>query len=115
MSLILEETYTIKAQNQKKKSSATQSISAPLAKWNRLGSSCLKVHNTILGCMQYGSSKWMSWAEDKEEAVFEILKAAYDKGLRAFDPIEESYVHDWIYRIPRGHQESICSMLLKNP
>lgn len=64
---------------------STQSTPAPLAKWNPLGNSGLKINNNIIGCMQYGSSQWVPWIEENEDPVFEILKAAYDKGLRTYD------------------------------
>ncbi|EIM87559.1 oxidoreductase [Stereum hirsutum FP-91666 SS1] len=50
----------------------------------RLGNSGLKVSKIILGCMSYGSSKWMPWVLDEEEAVKHI-KYAYDAGIQTFD------------------------------
>ncbi|CAK9438388.1 uncharacterized protein LODBEIA_P26120 [Lodderomyces beijingensis] len=54
-------------------------------KYNNLGESGLKVPPVIVGCMSYGSKKWVDWVEDDEDKVFKILKKCYDAGLRAFD------------------------------
>ncbi|KAG8911337.1 hypothetical protein FRC01_005772 [Tulasnella sp. 417] len=50
----------------------------------RLGKSGLKVSKVILGCMSYGSSKWLDWVLDEEEGI-EHIKTAYDLGINAFD------------------------------
>lgn len=63
----------------------TTTSELPIVPWSRLGSSGLKVSQFIIGCMQYGSKGWSSWVEDDEEKVFEILKRAYDHGIRTFD------------------------------
>ena len=53
--------------------------------FNRLGNSGLQVSKIILGCMSYGSKDWAPWVEDDEEKIMEIMKAAYDAGIRTFD------------------------------
>ncbi|KAG9017591.1 hypothetical protein FRB90_000633 [Tulasnella sp. 427] len=50
----------------------------------RLGKSGLKVSKVILGCMSYGSSKWLDWVLDEDDAI-EHIKTAYDLGINAFD------------------------------
>jgi len=50
----------------------------------RLGKSGLKVSKVILGCMSYGSSKWLDWVLDEEDGI-EHIKTAYDMGVNAFD------------------------------
>jgi len=50
----------------------------------RLGSSGLKVSKIILGCMSYGSSKWLSWVLDEAESI-EHIRLAYEAGINTFD------------------------------
>ncbi|CDK26497.1 unnamed protein product [Kuraishia capsulata CBS 1993] len=50
-----------------------------------LGKSGLKVSKVIVGCMSYGSKDWFDWVLDDEDKVMEILKQAYDSGIRTFD------------------------------
>ena len=78
--------------------------------FNRLGNSGLQVSKVILGCMSYGSKNWASWVEDDEEKIMEIMKAAYDAGIRTFDTanmysngLSEIYIGKFIKRfnIPR--------------
>ncbi|KIO33907.1 hypothetical protein M407DRAFT_227034 [Tulasnella calospora MUT 4182] len=38
----------------------------------------------MLGCMSYGSSKWLDWVLNEAEGI-EQIKAAYDLGINAFD------------------------------
>ncbi|KAG1316156.1 hypothetical protein G6F62_013662 [Rhizopus arrhizus] len=35
----------------------------------RLGNTGMKVSRFCLGCMSYGSSKWMPWVKDEEESI----------------------------------------------
>ncbi|KAI8879694.1 Aldo/keto reductase [Backusella circina FSU 941] len=50
----------------------------------RLGNTGLKVSRICMGCMSFGSSKWMSWVKEGDEAI-EVIKAAYDAGINFFD------------------------------
>ncbi|KAL7271524.1 hypothetical protein RUND412_005716 [Rhizina undulata] len=52
--------------------------------YRRLGNSGLKVSVPILGCMSYGSSEWLPYVINEEQAL-PILKAAYDKGINTWD------------------------------
>nr|WOG36155.1 uncharacterized protein [Candida metapsilosis] len=54
-------------------------------KYNNLGESGLKIAPLIVGCMSYGSKKWVDWVLEDEEEIFKILKKCYDVGLRTFD------------------------------
>ncbi|CAL9731527.1 putative aryl-alcohol dehydrogenase Aad16p [Monosporozyma unispora] len=57
-----------------------------LVKQVPFGTTGMKVAPIIIGCMSYGDSKWGgNWVMDNEEKVFEILKFAYDQGLRTYD------------------------------
>lgn len=56
-----------------------------LVKWNSLGKSGLKISNVILGCMSFGSTEWANFVVEDEDKVFEILKKAYDMGIRTYD------------------------------
>lgn len=76
----------------------------------RLGNSGLRVSKVILGCMSYGSKDWREWVEDDEDKIMEIMKAAYDAGIRTFDTantysfgVSETLVRKFIkkYSIPR--------------
>ncbi|CDK24405.1 unnamed protein product [Kuraishia capsulata CBS 1993] len=50
-----------------------------------LGDSGLKVSKVIVGCMSFGSKKWLDWVLEDEDKVMEILKKCYDSGIRTFD------------------------------
>ncbi|KAK7452146.1 hypothetical protein VKT23_012251 [Stygiomarasmius scandens] len=50
----------------------------------RLGKSGLRVSVPIFGAMSLGSSKWLSWALDEDEAL-QVLKSAWDRGINTFD------------------------------
>ncbi|KAF2129329.1 aldo-keto reductase-like protein [Dothidotthia symphoricarpi CBS 119687] len=54
------------------------------ADYKQLGKSGLRVSVPILGAMSFGSSKWLPWVIEEEEAL-PILKAAYDKGITTWD------------------------------
>ena len=56
-----------------------------LVKQVKFGNTGIKISPIIVGCMSYGSKKWMPWVEDEKERVFAILKHCYDRGLRTFD------------------------------
>lgn len=62
-------------------------MSLPLTdkSFKRLGNSGLKVSSIIVGCMSFGSSNWAPWVIGDEDRALELLKAAYDRGLRTFD------------------------------
>ncbi|KAG7877116.1 hypothetical protein KL925_005083 [Ogataea polymorpha] len=53
--------------------------------YTRLGASGLQISKIVLGCMSYGRKSWFDYVIDDEERVFEIMKKAYDKGIRTFD------------------------------
>ncbi|KAJ7081001.1 NADP-dependent oxidoreductase domain-containing protein [Mycena epipterygia] len=52
--------------------------------YTRLGDAGLRVSVPIVGCMSFGYSEQRAWVLD-EEAAFEVLKAAWDRGLTTFD------------------------------
>lgn len=59
--------------------------SPPLqAEYRPLGKSGLRVSVPILGAGSFGSSAWVSWVLDEEEA-FPILKEAWDAGVTTID------------------------------
>jgi aryl-alcohol dehydrogenase-like predicted oxidoreductase len=60
-------------------------MSDKIIEWTKLGSSGLKVSKVIIGFMSYGKKSWAEWVEDDEDKIFEILKRAYDLGLRTYD------------------------------
>ncbi|EFC38396.1 predicted protein [Naegleria gruberi] len=53
-------------------------------KYVNLGESGLKVSQLCLGCMSFGSSKWLPWVLEEEESLT-ILKKAWDLGINFFD------------------------------
>ena len=57
----------------------------PLVKQIKFGNTGIKISPIIVGCMSYGSKKWMDWVKEDKEEVFAILKHCYDRGLRTFD------------------------------
>ncbi|KAK7047654.1 hypothetical protein VNI00_006422 [Paramarasmius palmivorus] len=52
--------------------------------YTQLGSSGLKVSVPILGAMSFGSSEWLPWVLDEDKS-FEVLKAAWDRGINTID------------------------------
>ena len=60
------------------------SIEATKATYKFLGKSGLRVSVPILGCMSYGSSKWLPWVLDEDKSL-PLLKAAYDMGINTWD------------------------------
>lgn len=56
-----------------------------LVKQVPFGRTGIKVSPIIIGCMSFGDPKWQPWVLEDEDKVFEILKYAYDHGLRTFD------------------------------
>lgn len=50
-----------------------------------LGPSGLKISPVVVGCMSFGTKKWLPWVVEDEKQIFEVLKYCYDKGLRTFD------------------------------
>ncbi|KAI1300813.1 Aldo/keto reductase [Xylaria venustula] len=61
-----------------------RSVSLSRASYRRLGNSGLRVSNPILGGAHLGSSKWLPWALEEDQAV-SLLKAAYDRGINTWD------------------------------
>ncbi|WFD45261.1 hypothetical protein MPSI1_003943 [Malassezia psittaci] len=49
-----------------------------------LGDSGLKVSRIIMGCMTFGSRKWMPWLLEEEEAL-PIIEYAYNAGINTWD------------------------------
>jgi len=64
--------------------SAVPDLPSKKVPYVRLGKSGLKVSRIILGCMTYGSTEWLPWVLDEEEAIKHI-KYAYDAGIQTFD------------------------------
>ncbi|CBX99702.1 hypothetical protein LEMA_P072910.1 [Plenodomus lingam JN3] len=60
------------------------SINKTKVEYRSLGNSGLRVSNPILGCMHFGSSKWLDWVLDETDAVA-LLKEAYDRGINTWD------------------------------
>ncbi|KAI0123590.1 NADP-dependent oxidoreductase domain-containing protein [Xylariales sp. AK1849] len=61
-----------------------ESVSLTRASYRRLGSSGLRVSNPILGGAHLGSSRWLPWVLEEENAL-KVLKAAYDRGINTWD------------------------------
>lgn len=61
------------------------SFATSLVKQVPFGNTGIKISPIIVGCMSFGDPKWQPWILEDEEKVFEILKYAYDHGLRTFD------------------------------
>ncbi|GME71386.1 unnamed protein product [Ambrosiozyma monospora] len=57
----------------------------PKEYYTRLGNSGLKISRIIVGCMSFGDKVWGDWILDDKKQVFEILKKAYDEGIRTYD------------------------------
>ncbi|KAK4496277.1 hypothetical protein PRZ48_012257 [Zasmidium cellare] len=60
------------------------SLNATKVEYRRLGNSGLRVSVPIFGAMSLGSSEWLPWVLDEEEAL-PLLKAAYDRGINTWD------------------------------
>ena len=56
-----------------------------LVKQVKFGNTGIKISPIIVGCMSYGSKRWMDWVKEDKEEIFAILKHCYDRGLRTFD------------------------------
>ncbi|TFK67175.1 Aldo/keto reductase [Pluteus cervinus] len=52
--------------------------------YRQLGKSGLRVSVPIIGGASFGTSDWLAWVTGEEEA-FELLKAAWDKGINTID------------------------------
>ncbi|OAA55253.1 aldo/keto reductase [Niveomyces insectorum RCEF 264] len=61
-----------------------ESVANTKVEYKRLGKSGLRVSVPILGAMSYGSSDWIPWVLNEDEAL-PLLKAAYDRGLNTWD------------------------------
>ncbi|KAG7816166.1 hypothetical protein KL942_005303 [Ogataea angusta] len=57
----------------------------PQELYTRLGKSGLQISRIVLGCMSYGRKSWFDYVLEDEDEVFEIMKKAYDSGIRTFD------------------------------
>ncbi|KAJ4154528.1 hypothetical protein NW754_001476 [Fusarium falciforme] len=53
--------------------------------YTQLGASGLRVSVPILGAMSFGQKSWQNWVLDDEDAIQELLKGAYDRGLNTWD------------------------------
>ncbi len=53
--------------------------------YQNLGNSGLKISKIIFGGMSIGSKGWSNWVIDDEEKSLDLLKKAYDVGIRTFD------------------------------
>ncbi|KAH8817876.1 Aldo/keto reductase [Flagelloscypha sp. PMI_526] len=80
------------------------------ARYQRLGSSGLRVSVPIFGTMGLGSKLWQPWVIEGEEALG-LLKAAWDRGINTFDTansysngVSEQLLGQFIkkYNIPRN-------------
>lgn len=79
--------------------------------YQQLGSSGLKISKIILGAMSFGNKEWRQWVLSEEDEIFELLKHAYDNGLRTWDTANmyswgdsERWIARFIekYNIPRS-------------
>ncbi|OJA14079.1 hypothetical protein AZE42_11090 [Rhizopogon vesiculosus] len=96
----------------------------PTVEYRSLGKTGLKVSVPILGAARFGSSKWCPSALDEEPSI-EIMKAAWDLGIKTFDTANvysnggsERLIAKFVkeYNIPR-HQIVIatkCNHLIAN-
>ncbi|KAL0937144.1 aldo-keto reductase [Colletotrichum truncatum] len=64
--------------------SLQKSLDATKVDYVNMGTSGLRVSVPILGGMSLGSKDWAPWVLGEEES-FEILKAAYDRGINTWD------------------------------
>ncbi|TFK62213.1 Aldo/keto reductase [Pluteus cervinus] len=78
--------------------------------YRQLGKTGLRVSNPVVGAMSFGSAEWGPWVIEEEKS-FEILKAAWDKGVNTIDTanvysngISERIVGNFVkkYQIPRS-------------
>lgn len=85
------------------------SIASTKVTYRRLGASGLRVSVPIFGAMGLGSSEWMPWVLNEDEAL-PLLKAAFDRGINTWDTacnysngLSESVIGKAIakYNIPR--------------
>ena len=75
----------------------------PPVEYRRLGNSGLRVSVPILGAMSFGSSKWLPWVINEDEAL-PLLKAAWDRGVTTIDTAN-------VYS--NGYSERIIGKFLK--
>jgi aryl-alcohol dehydrogenase-like predicted oxidoreductase len=61
------------------------SLDGTKVEYVQLGKSGLRVSVPILGAMSIGHTDWQPWVESDEKKVFELLQAAYDRGLNTWD------------------------------
>ncbi|KZS91915.1 Aldo/keto reductase [Sistotremastrum niveocremeum HHB9708] len=73
----------------------------PKVEYRRLGNSGLRVSVPIVGAMSFGSSKWLNWVQDEEQAL-PLLKYAWDRGINTWDTAN-IYSNGWSekFNIPR--------------
>lgn len=69
-----------------------------------LGNSGLKVSKIILGAMSYGKSAWAPWVLEDEDYILDLMKKAYDAGIRTFDTAD-------VYS--NGYSETLVGKFLK--
>lgn len=53
--------------------------------YTSLGKSGLKISKIIVGCMSIGDTSFGDWVVADKQKAFDILKKAYDKGIRTYD------------------------------
>lgn len=53
--------------------------------YTRLGNSGLRISRIVVGCMSIGNKQWGDWVLAEKKEVFEVLKKAYDVGIRTYD------------------------------
>ncbi|TFK62211.1 Aldo/keto reductase [Pluteus cervinus] len=94
--------------------------------YRQLGKTGLRVSNPVVGAMSFGSLEWGPWIIEEEKS-FEILKAAWDKGVNTIDTanvysngVSERIIGNFIkkYEIPRSEviiATKCYSMVAKTP
>ncbi|CEG82482.1 Putative Aryl-alcohol dehydrogenase (NADP) [Rhizopus microsporus] len=63
---------------------SSKSNTLPQMQYVRFGNTGMKVSRFCLGCMSYGSSRWLAWVKDEEESL-ELIGKAYEAGINFFD------------------------------
>lgn len=56
----------------------------PQMQYVHFGNTGMKISRFCLGCISYGSSKWVAWVKDEEESL-ELIGKAYEAGINFFD------------------------------